>query len=386
MSESDKPDGSFLLPNDRGSIMSFCSELKLRKIPFLGKVTERLLTDGLGITHVGGLLAARVQIHHCFSSRMYEFLVRAALGVQAAGEDGPDVRKSVSRERTFLPLKEGQKLREIVKNLCNMVCEDFRGLEGLDGGKCVTVKVKTSDFRVRSRSKTVNDSVGHDAASIEAVAMPLLEEELPFEGRLLGVRVSELVGPRIDAIAADKRKALDPSQARIEKFFVQGPGKRKRPRKEAESNAIGASVMSNSDAGFGMDKGFGKDSESIDGDGILLNSYYSDDGSFELSIPPCPASQSQPLAPGNLPPGLEPPAASCGADSEVKQEEYACPVCGCASYTDLSALNRHLDLCLNAQAGFVPASAAVSPAKACGKKKRRKLQMAMDSFVCKKEN
>lgn len=377
---ADKPNGSFFLPNDRDSILSFCSGLKLRKVPFLGKVTERLLSDAFGITHVGGLLERRAQLHHCFSSRSYEFLVRSALGVQAVGDGGPDVRKSVSRERTFMPLKDSTKLREIVKNLCSMVCDDFRGLEGFNGGRCVTVKVKTSDFRVRSRSRKVKLSVGHDAASVEAVAMPLLEAELPFEGRLLGVRVSELVGPRIDAIAEEKLRAHDPNQSRIEKFFCGDSERRKRTEPEAGGvkstaaqqaavHAPGMEVLGARSSGLGG--GCGENVNVVTG----FHGDESDDGFFEFSIPPCPLSQSQPVCE----PKKE--AAVVSEASSLTNAELLCPICETASYKDLGALNQHIDLCLNAKAGLVPCTAASVPSSRHRKEKRRKTQTAMDSFV-----
>ncbi|KAI7985196.1 DNA polymerase kappa [Camellia lanceoleosa] len=49
-SDINKPNGQFILPNDRMAVMTFISSLPMRKIGGIGKVTEHLLRDVFGIT------------------------------------------------------------------------------------------------------------------------------------------------------------------------------------------------------------------------------------------------------------------------------------------------------------------------------------------------
>ncbi|KAJ0010797.1 hypothetical protein Pint_33701 [Pistacia integerrima] len=48
-SDINKPNGQFVLPNDRMAVMTFISSLPIRKIEGIGKVTEHILRDVFGI-------------------------------------------------------------------------------------------------------------------------------------------------------------------------------------------------------------------------------------------------------------------------------------------------------------------------------------------------
>jgi DNA polymerase kappa len=48
-SDINKPNGQFVLQNDRSTVMTFVSFLPVRKIGGIGKVTEHILKDALGI-------------------------------------------------------------------------------------------------------------------------------------------------------------------------------------------------------------------------------------------------------------------------------------------------------------------------------------------------
>lgn len=48
-SDINKPNGQFVLPNDRMAVMTFISSLPIRKIGGIGKVTEHILRDVFGI-------------------------------------------------------------------------------------------------------------------------------------------------------------------------------------------------------------------------------------------------------------------------------------------------------------------------------------------------
>jgi DNA polymerase kappa len=49
-SDINKPNGQFILPNDQEAVTTFVSTLPIRKIGGIGKVTEQMLRQVLGIS------------------------------------------------------------------------------------------------------------------------------------------------------------------------------------------------------------------------------------------------------------------------------------------------------------------------------------------------
>jgi nucleotidyltransferase/DNA polymerase involved in DNA repair len=199
VSNERKPDGQMLLPFDRPSILAYLHGQPVRKIPGVGKVTERMLTE-LGLHTCGDLLARKGVLRAAFNERMAQWLVRCALGISegecgegGSGGDSDDEggvgRKSISQERTFADCGDAAvlaaKCRELAdKVAAQMVSEQVRG-------RTVTVKVKLHTFEVRQRSVTLPRAT-NDAAIVRAQAETLLAGCMPAKLRLLGVRVSTL--------------------------------------------------------------------------------------------------------------------------------------------------------------------------------------------------
>lgn len=328
-----KPNGSYFVQSSREAIVEFCQELKIRKVPGIGKVMESYLTRGFGIEKLGDILTERnrAALHFAMTERSYRFLVASALGIgSSAGEDNDASRqrKSVSRERTFTPISDASALRGMVTELCRRVAEDIVRLEGITGGRVVTLKIKTSDFRIRSRSRTVPKVVA-DAADLERIALEALNSELPFDGRLLGVRVHDLAGPLFDAA----KVTIEPGQSRIESFFGAGSS-------EKDDNVC---VPDDS-----MESCFDED---------------------EDGIPPCPTSQRDDDQ-GSQASGLAPPTPT-----------MTCPICNVSSFRNLALLNRHVDECLNEAAGLVPHLGPRPRPPDPRQAKRRKMQRPIDAYL-----
>lgn len=98
-------------------------------------------------------------------------------------------RKSVSHEQTFMALDREDDLQRKVAELAAKVSEDLQrtGFRG----KCVTLKLKQTDFRVRQRSTTLPAYIDSEE-SIALAAQKLLSVEVPIKVRLIGVKVSSL--------------------------------------------------------------------------------------------------------------------------------------------------------------------------------------------------
>ncbi|CAK7330157.1 unnamed protein product [Dovyalis caffra] len=157
-SDINKPNGQFVLPNDRLAVMTFISSVPIRKIGGIGKVTEHILKDAFGINtceemiQKGGLLCALFS-HSTAGSHCLVFFLSVGLGIGKT--DTPQVRsrKSISSERTFSATDDEallyQKLASpvgivLAADIADMLCTDMKK-EGLCG-RTLTLKLKTASF------------------------------------------------------------------------------------------------------------------------------------------------------------------------------------------------------------------------------------------------
>lgn len=207
-SDMNKPNGQYLLPFDRESIINFVEELPVRKIGGIGKVMEKILT-ALGICNMKRVYEERVRLFHVFSEKTATWLLRASRGIQEFREASE--RKSYSRETTFRRVSDEGLLLRICRELCEQLAVDLSS--SCQGGKTITLKLKCIDFSVRTRSAS-SASVLYIADEIYAMAVELLRVELPLELRLMGVRVSALCTVQSSTGGSTGR----PKQLRIRQF------------------------------------------------------------------------------------------------------------------------------------------------------------------------
>ncbi|KAI3679827.1 hypothetical protein L2E82_50936 [Cichorium intybus] len=118
-SDINKPNGQFVLPNDRAAIMTFISSLSVRKIGGIGKVTEHILKDVFEIKHV--------KIYCKKSSFLCALFSPSSASLGLGGTDPPNVRS-----------------RKI--ELADMLSADMEK-ECLHG-RTLTLKLKTASFEV----------------------------------------------------------------------------------------------------------------------------------------------------------------------------------------------------------------------------------------------
>ncbi|KAI5921051.1 hypothetical protein F4810DRAFT_702529 [Camillea tinctor] len=89
-SNMNKPNGQYILPNERSAIMDFMGDLSTRKVNGIGRVLERELQE-IGIKTCGDIYPHRRLLRQLFGDKTYEFLI-----VQPAEEYE---RKSVGTEK-----------------------------------------------------------------------------------------------------------------------------------------------------------------------------------------------------------------------------------------------------------------------------------------------
>jgi DNA polymerase-4 len=186
-----KPDGCFVIRPHQ--VEKFLVALPVRKIPGVGKVTEKLLNE-MGIATVGDLhtfsqedLVARFGT---WGTRLWEL----ARGIDESPVEPSRPRKSWSSENTFasdITLDEvATYLREESQKLWeSMEKNSMRG-------RTVTVKLRTPDFRTLTRRRTPPEppASAEDLAAIAIELLPRFDFPAGSRFRLAGVGVSNFIG------------------------------------------------------------------------------------------------------------------------------------------------------------------------------------------------
>ena len=187
-SDLDKPRGFTLI--GRTEAQAFLADKSVGLIWGVGKVAqERLARAGL---HTIGDIQARTMadmLKTCGDEgrRLYRL---------ARGEDSRSVSperetKSVSAETTFdVDISDTATLEPILLRLSERVAARLKRADLC--GRCVTLKLKTADFKSRSRARTLPAT--HLAPRIFAAGRELLGKELDgAKFRLIGIGVSDLL-------------------------------------------------------------------------------------------------------------------------------------------------------------------------------------------------
>ncbi len=211
-SDLDKPRGFAVI--GRADADRFLVDKPVGIIWGVGKALRRALErDGIRTLrdlrkHEEIALQARYGV---IGKRLYRF---------ARGQDSRQVEpnapvKSISAETTFNEdIDQAKVLLSEIWPLCEKVAKRLSRAEL--AGRCVTLKLKTNDFKILTRSRRLSDPT-RLAERLYRNVKPLIEREADGRRfRLIGVGASELV----DGVLADPPDLLDPDrerQAKVEK-------------------------------------------------------------------------------------------------------------------------------------------------------------------------
>jgi len=211
-SDLDKPRGFSVL--GKAETLDFLAAKPVSFIWGVGKSLESKLAKD-GITSISHL--QRMDEQHLMKRYgvMGERLYRLSRGMDLREVVSAHESKSISAETTFMDdIHNKDELVRRLWPLCEKVAQRAKA-EALSGSTIV-LKLKTGDFKSRTRSQTLADPT-QLAEVIYRTARPLLEKEAMGEAfRLLGVGLSQLK----PATAADPLDMLDPSvnrRAQIER-------------------------------------------------------------------------------------------------------------------------------------------------------------------------
>lgn len=193
-SDKNKPDGQFRLHPRAQACKDFMATLPIRKVPGVGRVTERML-QALGVETCGDIWSLRVRIALVMGDGNLEWLLQYYLGIASSRVEPSkrEERKSVGREHTFKPTSDPESLLQLLRESADRVAEDLDRLDFI--GKKVTLTYKLSNFQRFTRDQTQYGYVSK-ADDIFRVVKALLDYELKVNPgmslRLIGARVSTL--------------------------------------------------------------------------------------------------------------------------------------------------------------------------------------------------
>ena len=187
-SDINKPNGQKTIPPEK--IIPFLEELPIEKFFGIGKVTASKMYS-LGIFKGLDLkekTEAFLTQHFKKSGSHYYKIVR---GIQNSEVKPNRLRKSVAAEHTFTKnlTSEIFMLERLVK-----ISEELeqRLIHSKVSGKTITLKIKYSDFKTQTRSKTLPYFVKDKAILLETVKELLFQEKVMNSVRLLGISVTNL--------------------------------------------------------------------------------------------------------------------------------------------------------------------------------------------------
>ena len=227
-SNLNKPNGQYVLPNDRNEIMAFMRDLPTRKVNGIGRVLERELLE-IDIKTCGDLYSKRQYLLQLFGDKTFEFLMQVYLGlgrtrIQPAEEYE---RKSVGTESTFREMSDPQKLRDQLRWTAKELEKDMKRAECK--GRTVCLKVKLHTFEVYTRQVVVPRAIylEEDLYNFSLPMLTKLEKEIPgMRLRLMGLRCTHLVStkrPDTMTFFGFKRKAepgTSPEKAQVKRKAV----------------------------------------------------------------------------------------------------------------------------------------------------------------------
>ncbi|KAL2757002.1 hypothetical protein ACRALDRAFT_1049249 [Sodiomyces alcalophilus JCM 7366] len=329
-SNMNKPNGQFLLPNNRAAIMKFMASLPPRKVNGVGRVLERQLSE-IGIKTCGDIYQYRQYLSPLLGEKAYEFLIHCYLGlgrtrIQPAEEYE---RKSVGTESTFQDMSDPVKLREKLRWTAEELEKDMKKAECK--GRTLVLKVKLHTFEVYTRQVVVPKAIctADDLYTYSLPILAKLEQEMAgMKLRLMGLRVTQLEStkkpdtmaffgfrPRKTTADASSATAPDPESAKRDNgVWEQWPEEEMYQLDDELQAQADAAVQAAQQEGDAAITPRGSDSRRRHGKEIVPN--------------PSP----------------------CKPDTKVEEETWwDCPICNRPQTPDERRFNDHIDLCLSRQ-------------------------------------
>ncbi|KJZ77557.1 hypothetical protein HIM_03281 [Hirsutella minnesotensis 3608] len=318
-SNMNKPNGQYVLANDRQAIMTFMRDLPTRKVNGIGRVLERELLE-IGIKTCGDIYEQRRYLNQLFGEKTFEFLLNCYLGLgRTRVQPAEDYeRKSVGTESTFGEISDPTKLREKLRWIAEELEKDMKRAECR--GRTLCLKVKLHTFEVLTRQIVTPRAIDL-ADDLYNLALPMLsklEHEWPgMKLRLMGLRCTNLVSTKKPDTMAffgfrQRRTTLDNKQETEER------------KRKASEDLVGEedwfSPLSEDNRRAELEEK--ENLESTDEADVVDTMAY---GRHGKEVIPNPVKHS----------------------SGREEEWWDCPICLRPQSADERLFNEHIDLCLS---------------------------------------
>lgn len=187
-SDINKPNGQKTIPPEE--VLTFLEELPIEKFFGVGKVTaEKMKKHGIFFGRDLKSFSEPYLVEHFGKSGGHFYnIVR---GIQHSEVKPDRIRKSIAAETTF---NHDIREKEFILDKLNGIADELikRTQKTQISGRTVTLKIKYSDFKVQTRSKTLDHFVEGKKELISVVKALLNQDELDSSVRLLGISLSNL--------------------------------------------------------------------------------------------------------------------------------------------------------------------------------------------------
>ena len=187
-SDIHKPNGQKTIPPEE--VSAFLRDLEIRKFYGVGRVTAEKMHN-LGIFKGSDLLLKSREFLQSHFGKSGEHYYKVVRGIHQSPVHPTRTPKSVGAERTFSENLSSEifmldRLSAIATELESRLKAKKRA------GKTITLKIKYSDFRLQTRSKTLPYYVSSASLILETTKELLYQETLQNSVRLLGISLSNL--------------------------------------------------------------------------------------------------------------------------------------------------------------------------------------------------
>jgi len=187
-SDINKPNGQKTIPPEK--VLSFLEELPIEKFYGIGKVTAAKMYN-LGIFKGKDLKEKDQEFLTQYFGKSGGHYYKIVRGIQKSEVKPHRLRKSVAAEHTFAKNLTSEIF--MLKKLENISIElEKRLIRSKVSGKTITLKIKYSDFKTQTRSKTVPYFVKDKSLLLETAKELLFKEKVHNSVRLLGISVTNL--------------------------------------------------------------------------------------------------------------------------------------------------------------------------------------------------
>ncbi|WMS42739.1 DNA polymerase IV [Acuticoccus sp. MNP-M23] len=206
-SDADKPRGYTVI--GQSDAMARLAGEPVTRLPGVGPAAATRLAKA-GVTHVRDLQRLSMEDLMRRIGSDAPRLHRLANGIDTRAVDPSSERKSVSAEQTFdADLSDRQTLLALLRHLSEKVSTRLKA--GEIAGRTITLKLKTPDFRSRTRAETLSAPTAMAHRIFTAGKALLAAEPEGTRYRLIGIGVTHLTSD----VQADGADLFDPHSTRL---------------------------------------------------------------------------------------------------------------------------------------------------------------------------